>query len=163
MKAETPGHPQKHVTWRSLSGLGREDWEGRVSPFSSLFSGNCHEIGCWSGFEICQRGAVRWLIGHLRLLSPSLMSQVRPVGATWWKVLITTPMLSLGLHTHAMGMHAPVHIVLVIISLALIRHHDQKRLGKERGYFILHLTAHHSGKLWQELKELRQRLRRNTA
>ena len=40
--------------------------------------------------------------------------------------------------------------VLVEVSIAVIKCHDQKQLGKERIYFILQLVVHHSGKAGQE-------------
>jgi hypothetical protein len=52
------------------------------------------------------------------------------------------------------------------VSIAVIKHHDQKQPGQERVYFSLqfHTTDHHWGKSGQELRqELIQRPWRNTA
>jgi hypothetical protein len=40
--------------------------------------------------------------------------------------------------------------VLVEVSIAVIKCHDQKQLGKERVYFVVQLVVHHSGKAGQE-------------
>jgi hypothetical protein len=42
--------------------------------------------------------------------------------------------------------------VLVRVSIALIKHHDQKQLEEVRAYFILQGTVHHPGKPGQKLK-----------
>jgi hypothetical protein len=42
--------------------------------------------------------------------------------------------------------------ILIRVSVAVLKHHDQKSLRKERLYFILQLIFHHPGKSGQELK-----------
>lgn len=41
-------------------------------------------------------------------------------------------------------------LILVRISIAMKKYHDQKRLGEERRYFLLLLAVHHPGKSGQE-------------
>lgn len=45
-------------------------------------------------------------------------------------------------------MAAAAGLVLVSVSMAVIKHRDQKQLGKERVYFSLHVrtTVAHEGK-----------------
>ena len=37
------------------------------------------------------------------------------------------PLLSSDLHTHTVGMHVPINTVLVMVSIAVVKHHDQKQ------------------------------------
>lgn len=41
--------------------------------------------------------------------------------------------------------------VVVRLSIAVLKHQDQKQLGEERLYFVLQLTFFHMGKSVQEL------------
>ena len=43
-------------------------------------------------------------------------------------------------------------VVLVRSTIAVIKHHGQKQLGKERVYFILQLIIHHARKSGQDLE-----------
>jgi hypothetical protein len=43
--------------------------------------------------------------------------------------------------------------VLVGITITMLKHHDQKQFGEEKGYFCLNLVVHHPEKSWQELTQ----------
>jgi len=42
--------------------------------------------------------------------------------------------------------------VLVMVSMAVMKHHDQK-VTREKAYYALQLTAHHPGRSEQEVKQ----------
>ena len=45
-----------------------------------------------------------------------------------------------------------IHLCLSYLSIAMIRHHDQEQLEKQRVYFILQFVIHHPGKSGKEFK-----------
>ena len=49
------------------------------------------------------------------------------MGPKWWKERTKFPLLSSDLHTHTVGMHVPINTVLVMVSIAVMKHHDQKQ------------------------------------